>query len=151
MFQTGIRIGAAAFAVLIVAACNQTTATAPAAAPTPNPVISYAPAELRDLTADEKQALGASLAKGLKDPESARFTWLKVPRNAGDSFDYCAMVNAKNSYGGYTGSKPFMAVVLVKNGKIVGGVLGLVGSDKFANDFIRSDCQKKGFDPYLAV
>jgi hypothetical protein len=89
-------------------------------------MLTYGQDELRDLTAVEKQTLSKSLSKGLKDPASARFTWLKFPKNI-ESVTYCGMVNSKNSNGGYTGSMPFMAVVTVKNGKAVGATLSQTG------------------------
>lgn len=143
---------AAALVPMLLAACNpQTTSSPPVAAPEP-PQVVYDASELRDLTAAEKAALGQSIAKGLKDPDSARFQWLRFPKAPrGDSVTWCGMVNAKNSYGGYTGSKPFMALVLVKNGRPVGGVLSLAGSDDFSINYIRSECRKHGWDPFLAV
>jgi hypothetical protein len=42
----------------------------------------------------------------LKDPESARFTDLRS-FNLGGSLVVCGYVNAKNSFGGYVGKKPF--------------------------------------------
>ena len=66
----------------------------------------------------DPQALDAAkkkVASKLKDPESARFTDVArrtVPNVKGDPTDVvCGMVNAKNSYGGYGGAKPFVYFV----------------------------------------
>jgi hypothetical protein len=50
------------------------------------------------------------LARDFKDPMSAQFSDLRIKGvgNKVSSFDtLCGMVNAKNSYGGYVGFKPF--------------------------------------------
>ena len=53
----------------------------------------------------------AAVAKKLKDPTSPLFTELKRanrPNLKGELVDsVCGFVNAKNSYGGYVGAKPF--------------------------------------------
>lgn len=47
----------------------------------------------------------------LKDPESARISGVYTVKTdyTGDAVNVCGLVNAKNSYGGYTGSKLFAA------------------------------------------
>lgn len=62
---------------------------------------------LQPITDAEKAAIRAGVSRQLKDPESARFRWL--PNKAGDN--YCGYVNARNSYGGYTGFAPFMVLM----------------------------------------
>lgn len=58
----------------------------------------------RDLTQLEKQSLTPILAAGLKDPAAAQFKWMPVVLTEREGItDYCALVNGKNSYGGYTG------------------------------------------------
>lgn len=44
----------------------------------------------------------------LKDPESARFRRVYGAQGEVEKIAICGEVNAKNSYGGYTGYKPFM-------------------------------------------
>lgn len=62
--------------------------------------------------------LGEGLVKStLKDPDSAKFESLF--KQSGESDGYvCGYVNAKNSYGGYTGKKQFYVYVDVLDGKI---------------------------------
>jgi hypothetical protein len=81
----------------------------------------------------------AAVASKLKDPESARFTETKraMRKNArGELVDtVCGMVNAKNSYGGYTGAKPFVYLVARNTGYIVDGseVDGVIAEMAFKN------------------
>jgi hypothetical protein len=66
----------------------------------------------RDLSASEKTALSHALSRTLKDPDSAKFQWGPVKYTAGSTYtDYCGIINAKNSYGGYTGFKMFHATL----------------------------------------
>ena len=70
-------------------------------------------ASKRDLSAAEKTALTPIISAGLKDPTSAQFKWMPVvisERNG--ATDYCGLVNAKNSYGGYGGFVRFYAQLL---------------------------------------
>jgi hypothetical protein len=53
----------------------------------------------------------AALVKSLKDPESARISDV-VRKTSPVGADYiCGQVNAKNGFGGYTGSKAFLYYV----------------------------------------
>lgn len=64
-------------------------------------------------------------ASNLKDPESARFGAITKPRKEWVvanlapvyGFSVCADINAKNSYGGYTGSQTFW--FFIRDNKIV--------------------------------
>ena len=55
------------------------------------------------------EAAKKALKKKLKDPYSAVIEEIYAVQVDGnkDSISYCGLVNAKNSYGGYTGIKPF--------------------------------------------
>jgi len=59
--------------------------------------------------ASEEQAaadkLKSQVAATMKDPESARFSSLKI-----DAATLCGEVNAKNSFGGYEGAERFWAI-----------------------------------------
>jgi len=70
--------------------------------------------KLFSLTPDavrESAATALAIARmGLKDPDSAKFTAVRVLGFNALGKDFimtCGDVNAKNSYGGYVGSKPF--------------------------------------------
>ncbi len=93
----------------------------------------------RDLKDAEKTAISKAITDQLKDPESARFKWIKM---VGDSIYYCGLVNAKNSYGGYTGYKPFDAsFVTAKDGKII--MLNTSFSDKDDLDSFTKKCAEE--------
>ncbi len=50
------------------------------------------------------------MRKRLKDPESARFTDVRIGlRMAGNVGAVCGKVNSKNSFGGYSGAQRFIA------------------------------------------
>lgn len=117
----------------------------PKPAPLPKPAVTAEkPAPKQDVIRQsfqlspeqEQRAKDAVIAK-LKDPDSARFSGVV---GVGDpntgSFSVCGSVNAKNSYGGYTGSKPFAVSA--------GHVLFWASSrDRFAafdNDMIKLLC-----------
>jgi hypothetical protein len=66
----------------------------------------------RDLSPAEKTMLAHSLSDTLKDPDSAKFEWVPVKYVLGShGTDYCGRLNAKNSYGGYTGFTTFHAII----------------------------------------
>jgi hypothetical protein len=124
-------------------------ATAPSAS---EPYVAcYTPDELRELAPAEKALLAKGFAKNLKDPDSAKFEWVKVPKawsNNGGGFDYCATLNAKNSYGGYIGYQPFIGFVMTSGTKITGGYITAVsGSDATERQIVNDMCAKKGLDP----
>ena len=116
-------------------------------------VAGYTTSELRELTSTEKALLTKGLAKTLKDPDSAKFEWTKIPKEelwpkSRNAFDYCATVNAKNSYGGYIGFQPFIGIVTTAGGKITGGYTTAIASaDQTDSAFITDTCAKKGLDP----
>lgn len=113
-------------------------------------VAGYTPDELRELTPAEKAVLEKAFVKALKDPDSAKIAWTKVPKvfPATASFDYCATLNAKNSYGGYVGYAPFMGSIAVANGKITGGSIKILAdSDVAIQAMVTDQCAKKGLDP----
>jgi len=78
--------------------------------------------------ADAERAVKAFFTNRLKDPESARYSFGSVSRGymvgsrvQGRKFEAGYLldvsVNAKNSYGGYTGAKPYK--ILLNNDRIV--------------------------------
>lgn len=77
-------------------------------------LVYCADAFARDLTQPEKLAIESSVKETLKDPDSAQFTFGQYLDNR-DKI-YCGFVNAKNSFGGYTGKEIF-SVMLTEAGK----------------------------------
>jgi hypothetical protein len=86
----------------------------------PNPIKST-PQQVRKTTADGRKAV----QNYLKDPESAKFRDLQV-----NGVTLCGEVNARNTFGGYTGFQKFIAI----------GLANLVtfddGSRKFQDDWL---------------
>jgi len=77
-------------------------------------------------TAEEESAAKAAVINKLKDPESARFgeTWAMDGTNGNRNI--CGYVNAKNSYGGYTGMKVFHkseSTVLIESSDVLGALV----------------------------
>lgn len=101
-------------ATLTLAACNATV-----------PHIGGTPIAL---SLKQTEAVKRDLAKSLKDPESARFGTI----HASDTKDgkiVCGFVNAKNSFGGYTGEKLFMGNLAEANGSTSFLVAGAGGDE----------------------
>ncbi|WJM80441.1 hypothetical protein [Pectobacterium brasiliense] len=67
----------------------------------------------------------SAIRENLKDPDSAKFSGFTEPRrevmvenrNFVYGYSSCVFVNAKNSYGGYTGKQLFWA--FIRNGKVL--------------------------------
>lgn len=89
----------------------------------PAPDADYGP-----FPGDFEQIIKTYLAKSLKDPESARYSEFSKPRKehaitnarqklAVYGYSACVLVNAKNSYGGYTGDQQYW--FLIRNGEVV--------------------------------
>ncbi len=101
------------FAVLLTAAAS-IVACATSGAP---PFIQKIEAGPRySLTDAEMNAIKARIIPTLKDPDSARFSPPVASQQPDGSVLVCGSVNAKNSFGGYTGMKPYYA--WLKNGQI---------------------------------
>ena len=75
-----------------------------------------------------QEIIRSSLEKSLKDPDSAKYSDYKEPkkeyyitdptkREVLYGYAACVSVNAKNSYGGYSGSMPFW--FLIKDSKVI--------------------------------
>jgi len=65
--------------------------------------------EVIETSEQQLEAAKETLKKSLKDPYSAVIEEIYAVQIDGKegSISYCGLVNAKNSYGGYTGIKPF--------------------------------------------
>ncbi|MBN9242428.1 MAG: hypothetical protein J0I98_06510 [Mesorhizobium sp.] len=64
-----------------------------------------------DLSEDAIASVQAAVTSVLKDPDSATFSDLAAAKSpAGDIF-VCGKVNAKNSFGGYSGAAPFIGTL----------------------------------------
>lgn len=109
-----MRIFVAASLCFLLTACAQTQSAKPL---TPE----YIPAKQPEkqvirkyfhLTPQQQESAKAAVIGRLKDPESARFAsivGIGDPEGTG-KYAVCGTVNAKNSYGGYTGSRMFAVI-----------------------------------------
>lgn len=90
--------------LIIASGCVATTPDTPK---TPTPKV--VPQTWVKAEANPQEIANAknSITKILKDPESARFDDFWVITNSKDKRYVCGYVNAKNSFGGYTGKKLF--------------------------------------------
>lgn len=91
--------------------------------------------------AAQKQRLAEVVTEGFKDPESAKFrNWERVDQvksaKPGEGM-FCGEVNAKNSYGAYTGYVPFIAVLIGTE-----ALLMKVGGDEDDNTIVREICRR---------
>jgi hypothetical protein len=75
-------------------------------------VAQQAPAAAAEISPAQRQLAEDLVRKELKDPPSALFEGLVARPDAnGRSLHICGWVNARNSFGGYVGRKPFYAIV----------------------------------------
>lgn len=107
------------------------------------------PPKGRALTKPEKAFVMAAVNRQLKDPDSSRFKWLKIAElvnnNFTDSVYYCGLVNSKNSYGGYVGYEPFLALISWKKGKLE-KIYSIEFGDKNFPTVIKAVCADNGYE-----
>lgn len=115
-------------AALLLAGC-QTTAT------TPSVTYSAIP-----LTPNQLETVQAGVRGSLKDPGSAQFGKIVAAQNSNGETAACGTVNARNSFGGYTGMKAFVASI-EKSGRVTG--IAIEGSG-YPEGSIRTLCQRRG-------
>jgi hypothetical protein len=97
------------------------------------------------LTPKQQQAVRAGVAKGMKDPESARFgDTMAGAKKVDGTITVCGYVNGKNSYGGYVGMSPFVGILA--DGP--NGPFGLIdiGSSAADRPFIVKTCRDSGVE-----
>jgi hypothetical protein len=93
----------------------------------------------RKATPDEVQGITEALKSRLKDPDSAKVSGVKI---SADGKTACGYVNAKNSYGGYTGDSAFYVMVFQNDaGEEVYGVVGIDSGNEVAAAIM---CGKNG-------
>jgi hypothetical protein len=94
-------------------------------------------------TPKEEQAVLAALKSSLKDPDSAKISNVKVSA-AGKTV--CGLVNAKNSYGGYSGDSVFYVMVFAREAG--DPVYAVVGVDSGRETGAATICAKDGVKIY---
>ena len=120
-------------AALAIAGC--------AAGPTP---AERAAADYGAYPADYQETVVRYMGRMLKDPDSARYEFPVTPIAAwrgGGSTDYgyavCALINARNSYGGYTGARP--SYFFIRNGVVLET---LHGDGRYLDGVVMSKCRQ---------
>ena len=78
------------------------------------------PYQALTLTPEQVHQVQTDLRRFLRDPDSARFGAFAAAHRVSKphTITVCGTVNAKNSYGGYTGSQPFVGMLRVNDGKM---------------------------------
>ncbi len=117
---------------------------------------SFTPKELADLDYghypfDYKEIIQQHLNRSLKDPASAILDYRGSPATVwqkGSIFgsrDYgwgvCVFINAKNSYGGYVGERPYF--FLIRDGKII-RTYGEMETNLFDTALAQGGCKRVG-------
>lgn len=85
----------------------------------------------RALSASERAVVEAAVRRALRDPSSAVFEHTRVfTSNAPYEFvgKYCLLVNARNGFGGYAGSEPFLMSIPDE------GLINYASVQKFSDD-----------------
>lgn len=121
-------------ALASVAACGAPVDPAPKLTPGPH----------YTLTSAEKNHVMERVRAGLKDPYSAKFGPIKA-RGVGDdtiTVNVCGLLNAKNSYGAYTGYKMFYGYLAPGSG--IDFFVGDVGGDSYQQNAIANMCSEFG-------
>lgn len=116
---------------LALVACAAPTPPAP-----PAPAVEPLPAAT--LSKEEIAAVQNGIKRKLKDPDSAKFGAMNAGRLT-DRTVVCGWVNAKNSYGGYTGMEPYIGYIFFKPlnfepQTIANGELGVTGVRRMCRD-----------------
>ena len=81
-----------------------------------------------------QRAIEEAVRNDLKDPESARFKHAVAFKDKDGGVAACGIVNAKNSYGGYTGFTPYRAFIAESKGKYTGAG-AIFGGGKYPQTF----------------
>ncbi len=129
-------------AAVILACCAATQLSACAGgAPTPAAEPALELVTPRTLPPNQVAALQDGVRASLKDPTSAQFGQHKAGSNAKGGTIVCGWVNAKNSYGGYTGKQPYLALLLPDTGKFYVQKIGGTEAEAYA---VQSVCTRSG-------
>lgn len=91
----------------------------------------------------EKNAIMKGVRARLKDPASAIFGGVVAKREASGFVYVCGSINAKNSYGGYTGDQPYSGMLAGEGPKAFFAVLGIGGLENESEGILQV-CREKG-------
>lgn len=68
------------------------------------------------LSGQDVKTVQAGVRAGMKDPDSARFGAMAAAKDNTGKVTVCGYVNGRNSFGGYTGDKPFIGIFVNEGG-----------------------------------
>lgn len=99
------------------------------------------------MTAADREAVETAVKSSLKDPASAQFGDMRAVYSATRprTVTICGAVNARNSYGGFAGAKPFLATAGIGSGDRLTavGVVG-IGGDQDRTAALQIMCRREG-------
>lgn len=144
-------------AAAILAGCDSSVPPAPSAPPTPSDSVAGATSsdsqqdpvindkidwEPHELSGDEMQMVKDKVLSILKDPDSAQFKDIaaSIAEEENGIVEACGYVNAKSSYGGYTGFQPFSIVIHTEKDAETRPMMGSP-TDGFMSEAIVSLCR----------
>ena len=96
-------------------------------------------------TPAEKALVLDAARQVIKDPDSAKIPTLVVmPNPRGAGLIFCGFLNAKNSYGGYTGNQMFAGRIIIGSDRspVSAQVLGMDDANTYAGSLA---CKSLGF------
>lgn len=96
---------------------------------------------IHQLTPAEIAQVEQGVRDALKDPDSAKFSSLTGSVSETGTVAACGLVNAKNSFGGYTGKAPFMGLIMVGTYETKFVVVSM-GSDDDEQQVTRMMCER---------
>lgn len=103
LVQSKNQVAALFAAALVISGC--------VSSPAPTHNTSGAPHLPYRLLASDMEAVKLGVAADMKDPNSAIFGAMAATVNAKNIVTVCGVVNGRNSYGGFTGKKPYWGVL----------------------------------------
>ncbi|MDO1476496.1 hypothetical protein [Comamonas thiooxydans] len=108
----------------VTAALAMSYATQSVAQSAPKPAVTWTKDVATEAEIDDAKK---TVISQLKDPESARFGEIFALSGTNGKRSVCGYINAKNSYGGYTGDKMFSIIssgsVVIQGSGPLGGLL----------------------------
>lgn len=110
------------------------------ASPPPSPSIEHG--EPYTLDKNDTSAIEEGLRRSLKDPDSAKFGNMQAAKMSNGIIGVCGLVNAKNSFGGYTGMKPYIGFMQQKPKRLF--ATSAIGSDETSVMIVLRMCSQQG-------
>lgn len=91
------------------------------------------------LTPAQVEAVEAGVRRSLKDPNSGRVESVLGSRTAAGHVQACGLVNGRNSYGAFTGARPFVGMMIGGSFEVIS-----IGDGDTGDMAVRVACQRLG-------